>query len=445
MQSPVTPKQQPRVFYGWWIVLSAGLINLYGAGVWFYGFPIFFKALVDDFGWGRGVAAGAISFSRLEGGLEAPIVGWLVDKFGPRKLAIAGAVIAGLGFLAMSAVNDVAFGSVQISALVMFYIVYGGVISIGYNTGFSHATMAAIANWFSRKRSRAFAIVSLGSGGSGLTVLALGMLVAKFGWRVSAALVGVGMWIWVIPLSFILRHKPQPYGYMPDGDSEVYVDGPPDAEKATQPSIQRERHTEYNFTPKEAMLTSAFWLLVLGSMARSITMSSVVIHEVAYLTDIGISDIAASGALGAMVTISLVGRLSFGWVGDYFDKRYVIIVSFVVQALGIFLLSRIDSLADMWLFVVVYGIGYGGAIPIYWAIVGDYFGGQYYATIRGFQQLAGIPAAIFGPIYAGLVYDFSGSYQIAFASFVVTLLVGTVFVLFMRPPRIPERLATPTA
>ena len=110
MQSPVTPKQQPRVFYGWWIVLSAGLINLYGAGGWLYGFPIFFKALVDDFGWGRGVAAGAISFSRLEGGLEAPIVGWLVDKFGPRKLAIAGAVIAGLGFLAMSAVNDVAFG-----------------------------------------------------------------------------------------------------------------------------------------------------------------------------------------------------------------------------------------------------------------------------------------------------------------------------------------------
>ena len=150
-----------KVFYGWWIVLAAMGITAFGSGVWFYGFPIFFSALLTEFGWSRAVAAGAFSLSRLEGGLEAPLVGWLADKYGPRKLAIVGAVIASIGFVAMSRVNSFSIGTVEVSALVVFYVLYLAVLSVGYNTGFTHSTMVAVNAWFRRKRSRAFAIFSV--------------------------------------------------------------------------------------------------------------------------------------------------------------------------------------------------------------------------------------------------------------------------------------------
>lgn len=106
-RASVAIRRRPRIFYGWWVVMEAAAINVYGAGVWFYGFPVFFRALLVEFPtWSRGVTAGAVSFSRLEGGLEAPIVGWLVDRYGPRKLAVVGAVIAGIGFMVMSRVSD---------------------------------------------------------------------------------------------------------------------------------------------------------------------------------------------------------------------------------------------------------------------------------------------------------------------------------------------------
>ena len=108
--------RKPRIFYGWYIVLAAAAINVYGAGVWFYGFPIFYKVLIDEFGWARATGALVVSLSRVEGGLEAPIVGWFVDRFGPRAMAVIGAVIFGIGYLLMSMVSDFAVGPIPISA-----------------------------------------------------------------------------------------------------------------------------------------------------------------------------------------------------------------------------------------------------------------------------------------------------------------------------------------
>ena len=154
--------QHRGIFYGWYVVAAAAAINVYGAGVWFYGFPIFFKVLLDEFGWSAAAGAAVISLSRLEGGLEGPIIGWAVDKFGPRRMAIAGAVIAGTGFMLMSRVTSLDIGPVHLSAFVVFVLLYAGWMSIGYNTGFGHASQAAVNAWFIKKRSRAFAVFSWG-------------------------------------------------------------------------------------------------------------------------------------------------------------------------------------------------------------------------------------------------------------------------------------------
>ena len=338
----------------------------------------------------------------------------------------------------MSLVNDVSIGGLHISALVLFYLIYGGVISIGYNTGFSHAPMAAVANWFIRYRSRAFALWSLGAGASGITVILLGLVVNTFGWRVAALLAGLGMFVFIIPLAMVLRHKPEQYGYLPDGD-------PPgqEAKPSTEEAVVPARSTpqvEYNFTVKQALRTSTFSMLILASAARSITMTSVVVHQTVYLTDVGIPFVQASFALGAMVFLSLIGRITMGWLGDVVDKRYILIGAYILQALGIYLLSQVTTMSQVWIFAVVYGIGYGGAIPVYVAIVGEYYGRQNFATIRGFMQFFLIPASIIGPIYAGLVLDLTQSYQFAFNSFIAALLVGTLFLFLARRPIPPLTL-----
>ncbi len=443
--------QRRGIFYGWYVVAAAAAINVYGAGVWFYGFPIFFKVLLDEFGWSAAAGAAVISLSRLEGGLEGPIIGWAVDKFGPRRMAIAGAVIAGTGFMLMSRVTSLDIGPVHLSAFVVFVLLYAGWMSIGYNTGFGHASQAAVNAWFIKKRSRAFAVFSLGAGGSGLTVFALGWVVNGYGWRTAAFLAGVGIFLIVIPLSMLLRHKPEQYGYLPDGEEPQREDKPlpggtPIVPQAAQVEVQSETRrrwllsakeppTDQDFSIKEALVSLAFWMLVLGTTARAVAMTSVVIHEVNYLTNVrAIPLVQASAALGAMVTISLVGRIGFGVLGDYVEKRFVLIACTLLQALGIFILANATNTFLVWLFVMVYGIAYGGAIPVFMAIVGEYFGRRNFASIRGWMQLCHIPATVIGPIYAGWVYDTTDSYQIAFMSFMVALILGTAFLFIARRP-----------
>ena len=450
---PTKVRPKPRIFYGWWVVLAAAGINVYGAGVWFYGFPIFFKALLDDFGWTAAAGAAVVALSRLEGGLEGPIIGWAVDKFGPRRLAVIGAVVTGLGFMVMGSVTSFNIGFIHVSAFVAFVLLYAGWMSIGYNTGFGHASMAAVNAWFIKKRSRAFAIFSLGAGGSGFTVFFLGYLVDSFGWRTAAFLAGVGIFVIIIPLSLLLRHKPEQYGYLPDGEDPNDESTPtPEVDPSTtaaapQTSSASRGHrgpssmnvtSEYDFTVKEALRTFSFWMLILGTGARAFAMTSIVIHQIVYLTAVrDIPLIQASAALGGMVSISLIGRMGFGLLADYVDKRHIMIATLLLQTVGIYILMTATSMAQVWLFVVVYGIAYGGAIPVYMAIVGDYFGRKNYATIRGFNQLFHVPTTVAGPIFAGWIYDTTNSYTIAFASFIVAMLVGVVFLFFARRPRPP--------
>lgn len=445
-----------KVFYGWWIVLAAATMNVYGAGVWFYGFPVFFPKILAEFGWSRALTAGAFSLSRVEGGLEAPIIGYLVDRYGPRRLAMVGATVAGIGFITMSQINSVSIGSFQISALIVFYMVFAGLISVGYNTGFSHAAQPAIANWFIKKRSRAFAFWSLGAGFSGATVATLGWLIETIGWRSSAFWVGIGMFVFILPLAMVLRRKPEDYGQYPDG---IKPDDTQDVGVATAavsaPSSNGASHDtlhdrprsgakiefpEYDFTVRQALATSGFWFLLLGSATRSVAMTSVVIHQVAYLEDVGFSFDVAKNVAAGTVFFSLIGRFSFGWLGDYFDKRHILIVSIALQVLGLIILDGVKNMTQIWAYVAVYSIGYGGAIPVWTAMRGEYFGRKYFATIGGIIQFLLMPAAVLGPIFAGLIFDLTKSYHWAFVSFIFSLMLSMVFIYFARRPKPPTSL-----
>jgi len=415
---PIEPiKRTKKIFYGWWIVLAAAGMQWYGAGMWFYGFSVIFKSILSEFGWTRAVTAGAFSLARLEGGLEGPFVGWLIDRVGPRKMAIIGAIIVGIGYGLLS----------RMTALWMLYVLVGGVIALGFNAGFSHAATAAVANWFIKKRGRALGIYTLGAGLGGATMVpVIGWFISQYGWRPTVLIMGIGTWALVIPLALVLRHKPEQYGYLPDG--ELSSEASESADSALSNS------EEINLSWKEALRSVSFWLLLLATGTRMIGQTSVVLHSIAYLTDIGIPEIAAANALGMMVAMSIPGRIVFGWLGDRFDKRKVLIASYILQSIGVFILANVNTIEQVYIFLVVYGFAYGGAIPVFIAMRAEYFGRKAYATIQGLMQMFLIPATIVGPIFAGWVYDTTGSYYNAFILFTLLYLLGVVIIPFIRRP-----------
>jgi hypothetical protein len=197
---PVSYSDSPRrsrFFYGWWIAISAAIMHFFGGGTFYYGFTVFFNPIRESFGWNATVTSVAFTLQRLEGGIMGPIAGYMVDRFGPRRLMMAGWVVVGVGFILMS----------RISSLWGFY---GTFVIIATGSSFASGMMSnvAIANWFNKKRSRALTTAFIGPGLCGLLVPVLASLNNRFGWQHTLFLIGIGLWLTVLPLSLVMRHRP---------------------------------------------------------------------------------------------------------------------------------------------------------------------------------------------------------------------------------------------
>lgn len=409
-----------RIFYGWVVVLGGCILNFLSAGIWYYGFSVFFKPMVLEFGWSRAATAGAISLARLEGGAEGAIIGWFIDRFGPRRLIIIGTIIAGIGFILLSRINSLA----------MFYLVFMGVLAVGFSMGFGPAASTAVANWFVLKRGKALSLFTLGAAIGGTVVVPiLAWFIEIWGWRTTSVIIGISIWVIALPVATLMRHKPEQYGYLPDGMTEESYGAMSFGEESGG-SI----YPDNEFWAKEAILTTSFWLLVIANSCRGFVQTSVVIHQVAYLTDVGISSQNAAWALGLMTLMSVPGRLFFGWLGDIFEKRYLMVFLCVTQALGIYMLAHIKTITDVWLFIAVYGISYGGAIPVYFSMRADYFGRKAYATIGGLLALFVMTIAAAGPVVVGWIFDVFKSYYFAFLILAAINVVAAVVFAFAKPP-----------
>ncbi len=197
------------------------------AGINFHGFSNFIIPLSREFGWNRTTISAAFSLARLEAGLFGPIEGWFVDKLGPRRLVLFGVPLMALGYVLMSQVNSLFF----------FLIVYVLFISLGSSIGTGSPMTAAVANWFDRKRGLAFGIMWSGVGIGGLFVPALGWLIEEFGWRDASLIIGIFLFVAGTPIGFVMRHRPEPYGYLPDGYIPRDERDEPLQHRRTQPDL----------------------------------------------------------------------------------------------------------------------------------------------------------------------------------------------------------------
>jgi OFA family oxalate/formate antiporter-like MFS transporter len=402
-----------KIFHGYWVLLGASLLHFLDSGIYFYGFSVFYTPIMNEFGWSAAAVAGAVSFSRLEGGLEGPIIGYLIDRFGARKVLAFGVLLTGLGYMAM----------IYVDSIWMLYLVYGGLLSIGYNTGFTHSLSTLITNWFVAKRGRAMSIYALAAGIGGAVVVPLiSKSIILYGWRTTAIFCGLAFWVAGFPAAYIFRNKPEDMGLLPDG---VELAGGGDAKGS--PVIE-----EPDLTTREALKSVTFRRLVLAESLRTFLLGSIVLHQIPHLVNIGIDAGTAAGVLGLMISFSVPGRLIFGFLGDYIERRKLIAVTMVIQGIAVLILGYASSLTHVYIFVGLYGLTYGGCIPLLMAFRGDIFGRKKYAQMSGIMSPFRMVGNVVGPVLAGYIFDVTGSYRSAFTLFTLLAIMAGVSFYYVK-------------
>ena len=408
-----------KIFYGWWIVLATSCICGLGYGTWMYSFGVYFKPMMAEFGWSRAMTAGAYSLRSIQGGIAAPILGWVIDKYGGRVTIFGGAIVSGLGFILMYFVNS----------LWSFYLINGVILSIGMGAMLYLSAFTVIAKWFMRRLSLALSLLSVGAGLGGLICApASAMLISHFGWRMAFVLTGLLIWAVVLPLALVIRNSPAEKGLQTDGDQPTpeeqpagCPDGSPQVSVATT-----------DFTLRQALVSRPFWLLVGGFFFQGLAQSAVIVHAVPALTDAGIPLAVAAFSIGLVLAVSIVGRLLFGYLGDRVEKRTLFMVCYAMVSAGTLVLMVARTMPVTFLFIALFGIGYGGTIPLDPALRAEYFGRAAFAKIQGIMSPLIMVSSAVGPILAGYLFDISGSYR---TSFLITALValGSVGCAFFLP------------
>lgn len=393
------------------------------AGINFHGFSNFIIPLTSEFGWNRTTISGVFSLARMESGLLGPLEGWLVDRVGPRRLMLVGVPLMGIGYMLMS----------RVDSLAAFFFVYIFAITLGNSLGMSTPMAASVANWFNRKRGLAFGVMWSGVGLGGFFVPAVGWLIAIYDWRIASIIIGVFIIVMGVPIAALMRHRPEPYGYMPDGVEPDGSDEPGVASRRRQPDLSQD------FTAREALMTSSFWYLTLSIAARSLVSGGVGLHLVPYFVDLGASDVFAATLAGAVGVLSIPGRFGLSAVSDYINRRYVMAASLFLMTIAIIFMARATSVTQVIPFLVLYAAAQGGISVIPQSLIAEYFGRRAYATIQGFRSTIQMVGIIIGPLISGYVFDTTGSYEWAFLGFGAATLVSLGLVLMMRPPVRPQR------
>jgi MFS family permease len=382
------------LFYGWHMVAAASALRVLGAGLHSFGFTVFFLPLSQDLNINRTATSLAFSLARAEGAVEGPVVGHLLDRYGPRPIMIVAVLLMGIGYLLLS----------QVNSYTAFLIVYLGVISLAHAGGFMHAPMTLINSWFIRKRSRAITLSAAAFGFGGVVVAPLlSLVVQTWGWRWGAAIAGLSFLLLGLPLCSSIRRSPESMGLLPDGDEAVAPAGEGGA-------THRPRRAEVDVTLAQALRSFAFWGSVLAAAVRNASYHAISVHFIPLMVWKGLSQQQAALLLSAFAFLGMVSTLFFGWLADQTNKPRMC-AAILFTAAGAMLLPIFNS--SFWLLAlftllfsaveVTYSVG--------WAIVGDLFGRKHFAKIRGYMGLFYTWGGVVGPVVAGVVFDRWQTYE----------------------------------
>ena len=394
------------------------LIRVVGGGLHQFGFTVFFLPISQDLGLSRAATSLAFSLSRAQGAIEAPLVGHLIDRYGPRPIIVTAVFLAGVGYILLSWVNSYA----------SFLTVYLGVICLAFVAGFVHSPLVVANNWFIRQRARAMTVISAAVpvGGALISPL-LAVGVVSIGWRWAAFASGCIFLTVCLPLSFRLKRSPESMGMLPDGEGLLDSADVNFSAEAVNPGAAAD------VTSRQAMKTWVFWLLVLSMTARVTCYSTATVHFVPLMVWKGLSEAAAASLLGAFAFINLVAHFVLGWIADRVNKPKLLAACHLLPALSVPALLAGSDYWQLLLFTTTFTF-LDASFPIVWATVGDFFGRRNFATIRGMMSFFYMWGSFAGPIMAGAIYDRTQSYFMVLWILLALLVFATLLVLFLIQP-----------
>jgi MFS family permease len=404
-----------RLFYGWVVVGAASLIITMAIGT-IFALGVFLKPIEEGMGWSRGAISSAALLNWLIVGLGSFVSGFVSDRVGTRTVVLAGGLLLGLGLV---------LGS-QVSTLWQFYLTFGLLVGAGVSAFYVPLTATA-TKWFSARRGLAVGIVSAGNGLGILLLAPLSrFLITAFDWRTAMLILGDLAWLVVIPAGLLIRNSPQDVGAVAHGEAAAPASPAP------------------NHTAGSALRSGPFWTIALTHFACCAAHSGPIFHMVAHAMDQGVAKMAAATVLGVSGLSSVFGRVGTGLLADRFGARPILVAGLSLQAFMISLFLFAGDLASFYGLALVFGVAYGGVMPLYALLTREHFGERIMGTAYGGVFFISSIGMGVGSYAGGYIFDFLGSYRwLYLGSFAIGLAAALLAVTLRRPALVPAPAISP--
>ena len=411
-----------KFFYGWYIVGTGFLTNIASAFALASTLSIFLKPLTAELGISRGVFSLLRSGEGIIGALSAPFVGTLVDRHGGRWLIAIGTAIVAAGYFVLG----------HVDTFTQFALVRLSLVTLGDAMMGSMVINIVIAQWFLRRRGRAFAISSMGVGFAKVCMpIVAASLIVWFGWRQTWVIFGlVTLVLGVVPALLFIRRSPEEMGLLPDGSEEPVASRVKQDRAATDATTNQ----DLEWTRGEAMRTRTFWLLVITFGIASVGVTGLNLHVYPYVTDLGHPPLVAATVMSVIASMQLFSPLAWGLFAERVDVRIAAMLRFVIQGIGLGLAMLTPSLFCLYAGFFLYGIGLGGNMVLPEVLWANYFGRRSLGKVRGLGLLISQVMAAAGPPFFGFLFDITNGYGLSFAIFGCALFTSAVLSLMLRPP-----------
>ena len=407
-----------KIFYGWRIVVAGGALQFLQSMLLNQAFGVYVAVLVEERGWSKTALSAAAALKSTEVAILGPVLGWMVDRFGTQGIVRLGVVIFGVGFMLLS----------RIETLAGFYAAFV-IIALGSSMFSNFLVSVAIIQWFEKRRTRALSALQFGGAIGGLFVFLVAWSIQTYGWRWTAFGSGIIAIICGWPLARVIRSRPEDHGYTIDGVPPL----PKDSALTAAPVLR-------GFTAREALRTSAFWLISIGHAFSLLVVIAINVHAITHIKEGLGYTLAQATLVFTLVTVGQFLGVMLGWViGEKFEKRKVAAACMLMHAGGMLMLTYATGPVVLTLSVLLHGVAWGLRGPFMQAIRADYFGRTSIGVILGLSTMITVFGNIGGPIIAGAFADWLGNYRAGFTLLAVLAGIGSLFFWMAKPPKLPQR------
>ena len=394
-------------FYGYFVVGASLIIMLITWGV-YNAFGVFFKPVLNEFGWTRAMTSGALSLASIINALLTIVMGGLTDKFGPRIVLTFCGLLLGLGFVLMS----------QMNSLLHLYLFYGIFVGAGMSGSFV-PLISTVARWFLKRRGLMTGIVAAGSGMGILTGPPVASrLISIYGWRLSYAILGSIVFLVVVLFAQLIKRDPAQVGQVAYGENQI-------EQKGSNLRVE-------GLSLREAAYSPRFWVFFPMCFCYGYCVFGIIVHIVPHAIELNVSALRAANILATIGGLSILGKVLLGRVGDIIGSRHILMLGFILMSVALIWLVPANKAWMLFSIAGIFGFAFGGISVSHSPLIAELFGLRSHGLIFGVFNLGVMGGAATGPLLTGYIFDVTNSYQMAFLLSTVISFTGIILAVFLK-------------